>query len=199
MTPRSLRDMTLVSSETLAVVRSAVRREPLTTEDGRTLTDYVDGHSILGDPTGLAGCCALATDEVVSRGADAVVGEVSAACGLVAGVVLCARDRGVALQGRFLRKEPKSYGLSDVLTSELRPPRRIVVLDDVSGVGNSAVRVVTELQRRGHQVLAMVVIVDRDEGATARLARLGVDLVSLFSRDEVVAAPAISVEGSDGA
>lgn len=170
----------------------------MTTEDRRTLTDYVDGHAILGDPVGLAGCCALAADEVVSRGADAVVGEVSAACGLVAGVVLGARERGVALQGRFLRKEPKQYALRDLLTSELRAPRRIVVLDDVSGAGNSAVRVVTELQRRGHAVLAMVVIVDRDEGAAARLARLGVDLVSLFSWDEVLAAPAVSVGGSNG-
>jgi orotate phosphoribosyltransferase len=152
--------------------------------DGRTIDDYVDGHAILGDPTGLAGCCELICERLQRLDAIAVAGEVTAACGLVAGVVLRSRQRGASLAGRFLRKEAKGYGVRGLLNTELPPRSRIVVLDDVTGVGDSAARVVGALRDEGHEVGSAIVVLDRGEGAAERLAELGVELSWLFDLSE---------------
>jgi orotate phosphoribosyltransferase len=47
-----------------------------------------------------------------------------------------------------------------------------------------------ELRSLGHHVTSMMVLVDRDQGAAQRLARLGVDLWALFTLDEVRSAGA---------
>lgn len=170
--------------ETLAVVRRSVRRERLMTGDGRPLEDYVDGHALLGDPVGLAGCCELICERLRELRPVAVAGEVAAACGLVSGVVLRSRQQGIALEGRYVRKAEKGYGVTGMLNTELEPAGPVVLLDDVTGRGDSAVRVVEALRRQGHEVAAMVVVVDRGEGAAARLDRLGVKLSWLFDLRE---------------
>lgn len=170
--------------ETLAVVRRSIRRERLATSDGRLLEDYVDGHALLGDPVGLAGCCELVCERLRELRPAAVAGEVAAACGLVSTVVLRCRQQGIALQGRYVRKAEKGYGVTGLLNTELEPGGPVVLLDDVSGRGDSAVRVVEALRGQGHEVGAMVVVVDRGEGAAERLDRLGVELSWLFDLRE---------------
>jgi orotate phosphoribosyltransferase len=171
--------------ETLAVVQRSIRREPLRTGDGRLIYDYVDGHAVLGDPTGLAGCCELICERLLTLEVGAVAGEVSAACGLVSGVVLRRQQTGMELLGRYVRKEAKRYGVTGLLNTELPPRGPVVLLDDVTGTGDTAVRVVQALRREGHQVEAVVVVLDRGEGAAGRLAEIDVELSWLFDLEGV--------------
>jgi len=184
--------------ETLAVVRRSIRREPLSTSDGRLIDDYVDGHALLGDPTGLAGCCELVCERLRELRPVAVVGEVAAACGLVSGVVLRCQQEGIALQGRYLRKAQKGYGVTGLLNTGLAPASRVVVLDDVTGKGDAAMRVVEALRSEGHEVAAMVVVLDRGEGAAERLDGLGVELSWLFDLREAAGEVALHEAGAGG-
>lgn len=146
------------------------------------LSDYLDGHAFLGDPDGLRASSEGCAERAIELGVDAVVGEVAAACSLVAGAVLCARERGYRLAGRSLRKCPKGYGTDDgLLTTSLREASRLLLVDDVVGVGNAAHRCATWLIERRFDVAGMVVVVDREEGAAERLARLGVPLTALLT------------------
>lgn len=186
--------------ETLAVVRRSIRRERLLTGDGRLIEDYVDGHALLGDPVGLAGCCELVCERLAALRPAAVAGEVSAACGLVSGVVLRCRQQGLALQGRYVRKAEKGYGVAGLLNTELEPGGPVVLLDDVTGKGDSAVRVVEALRGQGHEVTAMIVVLDRGEGASERLDGLGVELSWLFDMREARAEATLggALAGGDG-
>lgn len=182
--------------ETLAVVRRSVRRERLLTGDGRLIEDYIDGHALLGDPVGLAGCCELVCERLRELRPVAVAGEVAAACGLVSGAVLRCWQQGIALQGRYVRKAEKGYGVTGLLNTELEPTGPVVVLDDVTGQGNSAVRVVEALRKQGHEVAAVVVVVDREEGAAERLDGLGVELSWLFDLRDTLGERALNGPGA---
>ena len=74
------------------------------------------------------------------------------------------------LEGFFVRKQPKGHGSQERIEGVLPPGARVAVFDDVLTTGNSALQAITEVERAGAQVVAVVCIVDRLEGARELLA-----------------------------
>lgn len=169
----------------LRIVASCLATQPFTRSDGRTVTNYVQGHLLLGDPEGLHLASSLILDAVRLTPATVVAGEVSAACALVSGIVTLTSGTDRPLTGRYVRKQTREYGIPGLLDAPLPVPSDIFLVDDVAATGASGVRCVETLRSLGHDVVAMMVVVDRDQGAAQRLARLGVELWTLFTLDEV--------------
>jgi orotate phosphoribosyltransferase len=169
----------------LRIAASCLATEPFTRSDGRTVHNYVQGHLVLGDAEGLRLASSLSLDAVRDTTATVVAGEVSAACALVSGVVTLSGATDRPLNGRYVRKETRAYGVPGRLNAPLPGAHDIFLLDDVAATGASGVRCVEALRSLGQDVVAMMVVVDRDQGAAERLARLGVALWTLFTLDEV--------------
>lgn len=97
------------------------------------------------------------------------------------------------MQGRpvgafFVRKKVKEHGTRD-LVEGLGPEdslqgKRVVIADDVATSGGSIFRAVEAARGAGATVDAALVLVDRQEGAAAFLAKHGVRLVSIFRASE---------------
>ena len=174
----------------LPIVASCLSNEPFRRSDGRVVSNYVQGHLLLGDPAGLRLASTLMLDVINGTAASVVAGEVSAACGLVSGIVTLASESYRPLTGRYVRKEPRPYGIPGWLNAPLPDASDVFLVDDVSATGASGAHCVEVLRSLGHNVVAMMVVVDRDQGAAERLARLGVDLWTLFTLDEVRSAGA---------
>ena len=173
----------------LHIVAASVSATPITRSDGSTVSGYVQGHLVLGDPEGLRLAASLILDVIRDTHATVVAGEISAACALVSAIVTLSCDTPRPLQGRYVRQELKPYGLPGWLNAEL-PPSSVFLVDDVSATGASGVRCVEILRSLGHNVTSMMVLVDRDQGAAQRLARLDVDLWALFTLADVRSAGA---------
>jgi orotate phosphoribosyltransferase len=77
---------------------------------------------------------------------------------------------GRSLEGFFVRKQAKGHGSQERVEGVLRPGMRVVVLDDVLTTGGSVQQAITEVERVGATVAAVVCIVDRLEGARELLA-----------------------------
>lgn len=152
------------------------------------VANYVNGHCLVSDPHMLSLCSTLLHAAIKEHAPDAaaVVGEVTAACALVSGVVLRSAETPRPLMGRFLRKEPKTYGIPGLLNTPLEPPGPVVLVDDVAATGTTGERSIQVLRHLGLDVLGMFVLVDRGEIAANRLAALGVPLIALFRLDELV-------------
>ncbi|MER7583832.1 hypothetical protein [Kitasatospora sp. NPDC097691] len=152
--------------------------------DGTLLPDYLDGHRILGDP----GVLAAAAAELARRippGADHVAGEAAAGSGLAISVSLAALDQGRRLAARTLRREPKVHGITGVLSTAVPPSSNFALVDDVAGTGACLERCTLRLRELGHHIVGAWVVVDRQNGAAERLARLGVPFAALLSIDEL--------------
>jgi orotate phosphoribosyltransferase len=174
----------------LRIVAASLSDEPLTRSDGRVVSGYVRGHLVLGDPTGLRLACSLMLDVIRQTPAAAVAGEVSAGCALVSGIVMLSGAGERPLTGRYVRKQQRAYAAPGWLNAPLPPASDVFLVDDVSATGASGVHCVEALRSLGHNVVAMMVVVDRDQGAAERLGRLGVGLRTLFTLDEVRSAGA---------
>jgi orotate phosphoribosyltransferase len=74
------------------------------------------------------------------------------------------------LEGFFVRKQAKGHGSQERVEGVLLPGMRVAVLDDVLTTGGSVMQAITEIEKVGAQVAAVVCIVDRLEGARELLA-----------------------------
>jgi orotate phosphoribosyltransferase len=74
-------------------------------------------------------------------------------------------EEGRPLEGFFVRKQAKGHGSQERIEGVLRPGFRVAVVDDVLTTGGSVLQAITEVERAGAEVVAVVCIVDRLEGA----------------------------------
>ncbi len=77
---------------------------------------------------------------------------------------------GRSLEGFFVRKQPKGHGSQERIEGVLPSGSRVAMVDDVFTQGNSVLQAITEVERAGAEVAAVICIVDRLEGAREKLA-----------------------------
>lgn len=85
----------------------------------------------------------------------------------------------------FIRKDPKGYATSHSIEGELYPGERVCLIEDVLTTGTEALRAASILRARGANVLGVIGIVDREEGASSNLAAAGLHFAALFRRSEL--------------
>jgi orotate phosphoribosyltransferase len=95
----------------------------------------------------------------LNTGADPIIGA----------VMMEARQRGIALDGFYVRSQPKSHGTKRVV--ENSPPKgtNVVIVDDVVTGGGSVLKAVAGAQEEGCKVVAVITLVDRLEGGGEKI------------------------------
>lgn len=84
------------------------------------------------------------------------------------------------------RKEKKDHGTNNRIEGDLQTNEKVVVIEDVTTTGNSALDAVHALREAGAKVERVIVVVDREEGAEALLSKNGVCLESLITSDQIL-------------
>jgi len=90
-----------------------------------------------------------------------------------------------------VRDEEKKHGTKEKVAQSFHPDgrdllccgRRVVVVDDVVTKGGSILKAITEVQERQCEIVAVIALVDRQEGGGEELLRRGLPYLSLFNAD----------------
>ncbi len=91
------------------------------------------------------------------------------------------------LQVFTVRKEAKEYGAGRRIEGNFSSGDPVVVVDDVITTGGSTLRAIDAVEAEGGKILFAFVLVDREEGGRQALEERGVEVVSLFTRTELLA------------
>ena len=161
----------------------AVRFGRFTLASGQESDVYVDVKRAWTDPRRLA-LLGEALSATVA-GADRLAGM---ELGAVPLVVATALRTGVPYV--VIRKAAKEHGTRQRYEGELPEGARVLLIEDVATTGGSAATSIEVLRAAGAIVDRAVVVVDREMGAGARLAALGVRLQALATLSELRGAPA---------
>ncbi|MFC7057832.1 orotate phosphoribosyltransferase [Halovenus salina] len=145
---------------------------------GGTSDYYVDKYLFETDPDCL--------DAIAAAFADRVDDETLA--GVALGAVPLAAATSVAAGSPYVivRKQAKEYGTGNQIEGTFEEGEEVVVLEDIATTGQSAVDAVEALQEAGAVVERVLVVVDREEGATENLAEAGVELESLLTASDLL-------------
>jgi orotate phosphoribosyltransferase len=101
---------------------------------------------------------------------------------------IAANLAGDPVHAFIIRKEPKGHGTGQWLEGRknLPPGSRVVIVEDVTTTGDSSMKAVDRAQQEGLEVLGVITLVDREEGARENIEGQGQVLKSVFTRTEVV-------------
>ncbi len=90
----------------------------------------------------------------------------------------------------IVRKASKGHGTNQFLEglSNFQPGDKVALLEDVVTTGGTLLTVIDRVQDAGLTIGAVVTVLDRNEGGSERLAERGFPLLSIFTREALVAA-----------
>ncbi len=97
----------------------------------------------------------------------------------------CSYDREI--NALIVRKEPKGHGTQAWIEGPMPPEgSKVTVLEDVVTSGGSAIKAAQKLRDAGYVIDHVVSIVDRQEGGKDAMLKVGLELRSLFTLDELL-------------
>jgi orotate phosphoribosyltransferase len=85
----------------------------------------------------------------------------------------------------IVRKDAKDYGTARALEGELRSGDKVAVVEDVLTTGGAALAAVEKLRQAGGEVLCLLGVLDREEGAAESLSAAGVEFRPLFRKSDL--------------
>ncbi len=141
---------------------------------------FVDMKMTLLQPEGLSLTSELILRLIEGDQADAIGGLVLGACPIVDAVCLKSYGRR-PIKGFYVRKEAKSRGTRKTIEGPLEPGSKVVLVEDVTTTGGSALKAVEAVRALGCEARKLVTVVDRGEGAEENLRRHEIELVALFT------------------
>ena len=171
-------------------LRSALREHALLEGDfvlrsGRRSSHYFDKYRFETRPELLEAIGARVATVVGEHEPDAVR---LAAPELGAVALAAASSLASRLPFLIVRKEAKDYGTSNRIEGAFETGERVCLVEDVVTSGGAAVAAVEALREAGLECRTAVCVVDREEGGTDELARVGVRLRALFRAGELLPA-----------
>jgi len=95
---------------------------------------------------------------------------------------------GQSVHAFIIRKEPKGHGTGQWLEGRknLPPGSRVVIVEDVTTTGGSSMKAVERARQEGLDVVGIITLVDREEGARENIEAQGQVLKAVVTRTEVV-------------
>ena len=170
--------------------KDAYRKGDFTLSSGRKSEHYVNCKPVTLTGLGLATISVMML-EYIEDDVVAVAGLTLGADPLVSAIPMMvdgSSNGKVIIDGLIIRKEQKGYGANAWIEGKL-PPKgsKVVVLEDVTTTGASAVKAVEKLRDAGYVVDRIITVVDRqvDGEADTNVLAAKCELISLFSIEEL--------------
>lgn len=152
---------------------------------GASSSFFFDMKMTLLDPEGASLAANLILDMIKGQNVKAVAGLELGACPIVSAVCVKSLERSEQITGIYVRKTPKKRGTQKMIEGlELKAGDRVVVVDDVTTAGGSVLQAVEQIKELGCEIVSVISIVDRLQGARERIEGAGYIFEPLFTKDD---------------
>ena len=170
-------------------LRQIIREKSLLTRgdfklaSGAVSKFYFDMKKTLFDPEGAALVADVLFETIRHDAVDQVGGLEIGAVPIATAVAMRSWPER-PIRAFFVRKEAKGHGTDRLIDGQYRDGGKTILFEDVTTTGGSVMRAVQAVRERGGDIVKIVTIVDRLEGAQANLAQEGLTLAAIFTRDD---------------
>ena len=163
-------------------------RGEITLASGRKSDFYFNLKPTMLDPEGAALLAELTFEALKGDRLDYIGGLEMGAVPLAGAIAQLSWLRGAPIAAFFVRKKPKEHGarlaVEGLAKGESLSGKRIVIVEDVTTTGGSAIKAADAVRDAGGDVALVFTMVDRDEGAAAAFAEAGLPFRSLYKASE---------------
>ena len=155
---------------------------------GRTSTYYFNMKPTMLDAEGAHVVATLILDAIAGLKPDLVGGLEMGAVPIASAVAAVSHGAGQPVGAFFVRKQAKDHGTQSLIeglpAGESLKGKRVVIVEDVTTTGGSAVKAAETVRSEGAEVVGVVTIVDRLEGAGDAFAAAGLTLTPLLTLED---------------
>lgn len=167
--------------------RSFIRGE-ITLASGRKSDFYFNLKPTMLDPEGAALLAELTYEVLRDEKADYVGGLEMGAVPLAGAIAQLSWLKNHSISGFFVRKRPKEHGarlsVEGLAKDESLAGKRCVIVEDVTTTGASVIKAVEAVKESGGEIVLVLTMVDREEGATEVFAEARLPFRSLYKASE---------------
>lgn len=146
---------------------------------GIVATQYFDKYLFESDPTSLRRIARALLPLIPSET------EVLAGLELGGVPVATALSLETGLPAAFVRKQRKLHGTGKLAEGAGVDSRRLLIVEDIVTTGGQISLSTTDLRAEGALVAAALCVLDRNEGGRENLREFGIELISLFTVDDM--------------
>ena len=152
---------------------------------GRTSTYYFNMKPTMLDAEGAHVIATLILSAIAGLKVDLIGGLEMGAVPLAAAVAAVSHAKGQPINAFFVRKQAKEHGTKSLIeglaNGESLEGKRVVVVEDVTTTGGSAIKAAEALRAEGAEVVGVVTVIDREEGAGEAFAAAGLTLTPILT------------------
>ena len=190
--PQTPRDTLALRKKVFDIVkRLSFSRGSFVLVSGRTSNYYLDMKPTMLNPEGASLLAELVLNKLEGVKMHYIGGLAMGAVPLLSQIAMLSYSKGRPIPGFFVRKAVKDHGtmklIEGVKQSDLKG-MSVVILDDVTTTGDSAMQAVKAAQDAGAKIELVLSIVDREEGAAEFFARQKIPFKWLFRAGELLQA-----------
>ncbi len=167
---------------------ACIQTGDITLASGKKTDFYFDGRLVTLDAEGSVLIGKLMLDILTERGVGCVGGLTSGADPITSAIGVLAHQRGVPMRLYFVRKERKAHGTQKMIEGPSfagEEGLEVALVDDVLTTGGSLLKARDAIvEEAGIAPKIALIIVDREEGGTEKLAEEGIEVISLFKKSD---------------
>jgi orotate phosphoribosyltransferase len=187
--PLSEFEINLLRQQAFKIIRErSFKKGRFVLASGKESGYYLDMKPSMFSPDGSKVLSELILESLRDERVDYIGGLELGAVPLVSTITMLSEQRNTPLPGFFVRKKVKDHGtkklIEGLVEGQTLHGKRVVVLEDVTTTGGSAMEAVAAAQNDGANVLLVMSVVDREEGAAALYQSKGVRFRALFTASE---------------
>jgi len=165
--------------------KEALKRGSFILSSGKTSNYYLDGRLITLSSEGAYLVASIILELIKEEDIAAIGGPTLGADPIVGALACLSHIQKIPLKTFIVRKQAKEHGTQRQIEGpELKKEDRVIIVDDVATTGKALVEAKTALDAAGVKVIKAIVIVDRNEGASENLAKVGLALESIFKIED---------------
>lgn len=165
------------------------REGDFTLASGKKSSFYIDLKATTLHPEGAHLIGKLAVQKVREAGlwVEGVGGLTLGADPIATAVSLASRGPLLGWPAYIVRKDSKGHGTSRFIegTENLRPGARLLVVEDVVTTGGSSLKAIARLRESGYLPVAVLTVVDREQGGREAFEAVGVKFLSLLTISQI--------------
>ena len=157
----------------------AVKAGDFTLSSGKKSNFYIDCRKITLHPQGAKLIAKIILEKIKGLKVDAI-GGLTLGADPITGAVVALSD----VPGFIVRKKEKEHGTKQKIEGLLEPGWKVVIVEDVSTTGASALQAIEAVEAVGAKVVKVISVVDREEGAVQALKSYSFD--PIFKKSDLV-------------
>jgi orotate phosphoribosyltransferase len=178
-------DLAQKKERLLAIIqrRSVLQGREFRLTSGRSSNFFVDLKKTMFDPEGASLLADLLFSKIKDADVDYIGGMETGGIPIVAAIVMRSWPEK-PIKGFFVRKQVKGHGTDQRIDGLLEEGSRVILFEDVTTTGGSAMYAVEQVRQFGCTVLKVISVVDRLEGAEANFRAARIAFESVFTRSD---------------